>query len=133
MGRIVASVSVASFSALDKALRLDALVDTGATYLTLPLSYKNRLGELEKLEDSVATLADGNRVMCEICGPVRIVIEGFSPIYSSVMFMDDTKTDAKTFEPLLGYIPLEQSRVAVDMLGHRLLKAEAFDLKNVRT
>ncbi len=33
------------------------------------------------------------------------------------------------FEPLLGCIPLEQSQVAVDTLGHRLFKVDAIDLK----
>jgi hypothetical protein len=33
------------------------------------------------------------------------------------------------YEPLLGYILLEQSRAAVDLVGHRLLPVKAFDLK----
>ena len=33
------------------------------------------------------------------------------------------------FEPLLGYIVLEQSQAAVDMLGHRLVKVKYLDLK----
>ena len=32
-------------------------------------------------------------------------------------------------EPLLGYILLEQSRAAVDLVGHRLLPVKTFDLK----
>ena len=33
------------------------------------------------------------------------------------------------YEPLIGYIILEQSQIAVDMLGHRLLHAKKVDLK----
>ncbi len=33
------------------------------------------------------------------------------------------------YEPLLGYIVLEQSQAAVDMLGHRLILAKRLDLK----
>jgi len=35
------------------------------------------------------------------------------------------------YEPLLGYIPLEQSQAAVDMLGHRLVYVKRLDLKNI--
>lgn len=33
------------------------------------------------------------------------------------------------YEPLLGYIPLEQSQAAVDLMGHRLIKVPKVDLK----
>ena len=32
-------------------------------------------------------------------------------------------------EPLIGYVILEQSQAAVDMLGHRLIPIERMDLK----
>jgi len=33
------------------------------------------------------------------------------------------------YEPLLGYLILEQSQVAVDMVGHRLVPVKYIDLK----
>jgi hypothetical protein len=33
------------------------------------------------------------------------------------------------YEPLVGYIVLELSQAAVDMLGHRLVHVKRFDLK----
>ena len=33
------------------------------------------------------------------------------------------------YEPLIGYIVLEQSQAAVDMLGHRLIEVKSLDLK----
>ena len=33
------------------------------------------------------------------------------------------------YEPLVGYIVLEQSQAAVDMVGHRLLHVKKMDLK----
>jgi hypothetical protein len=36
------------------------------------------------------------------------------------------------YEPLVGYIVLEQSRAAVDMVGHRLVPVKHFDLKGIR-
>jgi hypothetical protein len=35
------------------------------------------------------------------------------------------------YEPLVGYLVLEQSQAAVDMLGHRLIHAKHLDLKVV--
>ena len=37
--------------------------------------------------------------------------------------------DEGTYEPLIGYIVLEQSQAAVDMLGHRLIHIKRMDLK----
>jgi len=37
--------------------------------------------------------------------------------------------EAGAYEPLIGYIPLEQAQAAVDMLGHRLVKVSRVDLK----
>ncbi len=33
------------------------------------------------------------------------------------------------YEPLLGYIPLEQSQAVIDLLGHRLIRVPKVDLK----
>jgi hypothetical protein len=33
------------------------------------------------------------------------------------------------YEPLIGYIVLEQCQAAVDMLGHRLIHVKRMDLK----
>jgi hypothetical protein len=39
------------------------------------------------------------------------------------------KPEDGQYEPLLGYIVLEQSQAAVDMLGHRLIHVTRLDLK----
>lgn len=129
MGRIVTSVTTASFENLDKEVTVSALVDTGAMYLTLPLQWKERFGEFGDLREQTCVLADGSRVKGMIAGPVRLKIEGFENIYTDIAFVDMKPDSAGHFEPLLGCIPLEQSQVAVDMLGHRLLKVDASDLK----
>lgn len=64
----------------------------------------------------------------EVCGPVRIQIEGFRPIYSEVLFVDMTPADG-IYEPLIGYIVLEQSQAAVDLVGQRLVHVKHLDLK----
>lgn len=63
----------------------------------------------------------------EVCGPVRIQIEGFPRVYSEVAF-DMNPANGK-FEPLIGYIVLKQSQAGVDMLGHRLIPIKHMDLK----
>jgi hypothetical protein len=39
------------------------------------------------------------------------------------------KNEDREYEPLVGYLVLEAIPVAVDMLGHRLVKVRALDLK----
>lgn len=41
----------------------------------------------------------------------------------------DMQPEDGSYEPLIGYIPLEQAQAAVDMLGHRLVKVSRVDLK----
>jgi len=36
------------------------------------------------------------------------------------------------YEPLIGYITLEQARLVVDMVGHRLVRLPHVDLKRQR-
>jgi predicted aspartyl protease len=129
MGRIITSVTVSSVFQSEKSFRFDALVDTGATYLTLPDVWKERLGDLDKIEDVDFQTATGQIGTGAIHGPVKIQLEGFRPIFSEVLFIEMKTDEEGNYEPLVGYIPLEQIPVAVDMLGHRLIKVRAVDLK----
>ena len=63
-----------------------------------------------------------------VCGPVRLQIEGFSPIFTEIVFVEMSPKDGE-YEPLIGYIVLEQSQAAVDMLGQRLVHVKRLDLK----
>ena len=128
MGRIVASVRIDTISDPSASMRCDALVDTGASYMVLPSAWKERLGGLETIQTVDLETATQEIVQGEICGPVRIQIEGFRPIYNEVLFVNMTPEDG-IYEPLLGYIILEQSEAAVDMLGHRLIHVKRMDLK----
>ena len=51
---------------------------------------------------------------------MKIKIEGFRSIYNEVLFLE-MEPDEGEYEPLLGYITLEQCGAAVDITGHRLL------------
>ena len=128
MGRIITSVTIENFSDPTKAFRCDALVDTGASHMVLPKVWKDRLGSLQMVRPVELETATQETVQGEVCGPVKLQIEGFEPVSSEVLFIEMTPEDG-VYEPLLGYIPLEQSQAAVDMLGHRLLHVKHLDLK----
>ena len=128
VGRIVASVTIENAADLSKALRCDALVDTGASLMVLPSAWKDRLGNLEFSTEIEVETATQETVTAEVCGPVRIQIEGFRAILNEVAFVEMEPTDGE-YEPLIGYIVLEQSLASVDMLGHRLVPIKHMDLK----
>jgi predicted aspartyl protease len=128
MGRIVASVKIQNLTEPEARLRCDALVDTGASYMVLPSAWRERLGSLEEIARIPLETATQATVEGTICGPVRIQIEGFRPIYNEVLFVDMESAD-EDYEPLIGYVILEQSQAAVDMLGHRLIPVKRMDLK----
>lgn len=128
MSRIIASVRIDNASSVSKGLRCDALVDTGASLMVLPNAWKDRLGPLESGAEIEVETATQETVRAEVCGPVRIQIEGFRPIFNEVAFIEMKPADGE-YEPLIGYIVLEQSQAAVDMLGHRLVPIKHMDLK----
>jgi predicted aspartyl protease len=128
MGRIVTQVSVANALEPERQIRFDALVDTGSGLLVLPRAWRDRLGTLPASQTVEMETADQRPVASEVCGPVRIEVEGFRPVFSEVAFFDMHPTDG-VYEPLVGYIVLEQAGIAVDILGQRLVKAKHMDLK----
>jgi hypothetical protein len=128
MGRIVTSVTVKNAADPTREIRCDALVDTGASALFLPTVWRERLGDLRVAGHVDMETADQRVIGGEACGPVEIQIEGFRPIFSEVIFLEMTPAEGR-YEPLLGYIVLEQSQAAVDMVGHRLVPVKHIDLK----
>jgi predicted aspartyl protease len=128
MGRIIASVKIDNVSDPSKSIRCDALVDTGASFMVLPSAWRDRLGNLEFMTEVEMETATQETIKGVVCGPVRIQIEGFRPIHNDVAFVEMTPEDGE-YEPLIGYLVLEQSQAAVDMLGHRLVQVKHMDLK----
>jgi hypothetical protein len=123
MGRIVVPVHIPG-----REILCDALVDTGAGGLVLPTAWRDRLSPFAKsrpvkLETANQRISEG-----EVCGPVEVQIEGFDAVFNEVTFVD-SEPQSGAYERLLGYILLEQSRAAVDPVGHRLVPLKAFDLK----
>lgn len=128
MGRIICQVKVENALNGQESFEFSALVDTGTSHLTLPAAWKDKLGKLKSLETVTLETADQTTIEGEMGGPVMIQIEGFREIYSEVLFVDMQPSDGK-YEPLVGYIVLESSQAAVDIVGHRLIQVKYFDLK----
>jgi predicted aspartyl protease len=128
MGRIYTHVTITNARDESKSMRIQALVDTGASHMVLPSAWKEQLGELTLNDSRELETATQSLVHGEVCGPVIFQIDGFRPVSCDVLFIDMEPTDG-IYEPLVGYIPLEQSGAAVDMLGHRLLHIKHFALK----
>ncbi len=116
MGRIIASVKIENLTDQDAKIRCDALVDTGASYMVLPSAWRDRLGELDEITTVPLETATQETVVGKICGPVRIQIEGFRPIYNEVLFID-MKPENGEYEPLIGYVILEQDNLYAHNAG----------------
>jgi predicted aspartyl protease len=130
MGRIIASVKIGNVFDDSKSVRCDALVDTGASFMVLPMAWRDRLGDIETVTEVEMETATQKTVKGIVCGPVRIQIEGFRPIHHEVAFVEMSPEDGE-YEPLIGYLVLEHSQAAVDVLGHRLVKIKHMDLKTL--
>ena len=131
MGRIIVQATIEN--GIDSTFRIqsDALVDTGAAYLTLPNAWRDRLGKLTLLDTVSVETATQAVVNGDICGPVLLRIGDFRPVLTEVLFIEMEPSDGH-YEPLIGYIPLEQAQAEVDMVGHRLVKFSRVDLKHTR-
>jgi hypothetical protein len=105
-----------------------AFVDTVASMMMLPAVWKDRFGDLESTRTIDVEASTQGTLRCEVCGPVRIQIEGFRPIFNEVAFVEMKPADGE-YEPVIGSIVLSQSQAAVDMLGHRLVPIKHMDLK----
>ncbi len=95
-----------------RAETLDAMVDTGATYLLVPAPVLRRLG-VEPVRRDAFELADGRTEEYDV-GVVTVRLEGREgPTYCIF--------GGETAAPLIGAIVLEGFLLAVDPVGHRLL------------
>jgi predicted aspartyl protease len=128
LGRIVASVTIENAADLSEGLTCAALVDTGASHMVLPTAWKGRLGQLKSTRTIRLETATQEILTGEVCGPVRIQIQGFPAIYNEVSFVEMNPEDGE-YEPLIGYLVLEQSQAEVDMIGHQLIPIKYMDLK----
>lgn len=125
---IIVSVTIDNVRDISMSLRCDAFVDTEFPLMVLPASWKDKLGDLESTRTIEVETATRRTIRGEVCGPVRIQIEGFRPIFSEVSFVE-MKAEGGECKPLIGHIVLAQSQAAIDILRHRLVPIKHMDLK----
>ena len=108
MGRIITEVIVSNTVDKEKSILFDALVDTGASHVVLPKVWKERLGELEFIEEVESEVANQTKGKGEIMGPVKIQIGNFRAVFDEILFIDMEKNQDGKYEPLVGYTILEK-------------------------
>jgi hypothetical protein len=129
MGRIIVQVKITNYFDEEKSIKCDMFVDTGTGALILPTAWKERLGKFKRAEPVELILANQEVIKGEACFPVEIKIQGFRPVSNEVIFVDMKTGEDEDYEPLLGYVILEQAQAAIDMLGHRLIPVKYIDMK----
>lgn len=129
MGRIVSPVTITNYSEPARSIHCEALVDTGAAHMVLPAAWREKLGTLGLVDTVTIETADQRELTAQICGPLRVEVEGFRAVSTDVLFLEMQPSTLGGYEPLIGYLVLEAIPVAVDMLGHRLVPVKHFDLK----
>ena len=90
----------------------DALVDTGATTLSMPRSLMDQIGLTKQYEKRAMTAA-GERIM-NVFGTARVVIMGRDCVTDVLEVPEGNPV-------LIGQIPLEMMDWVVDVLGRRLI------------
>ena len=97
-------------------VNLNALVDTGATYTTLPASMLNQLG-IQPEGSRRFRLADNRQIEYEV-GQARLRLEGQELVVLVVFAPEDAS-------PLLGATALEIFGLGVDPIEQRLIPLPA--------
>ncbi len=126
MGKVLVTATIESIEALfdveqgrrkpDEVRRVavtDALVDTGATYLSLPQRYVQQLG-LRRFRSRRARISSGEVKEFDIYGVVRLTVQGRECTAEIAALSDDCPV-------LIGQIPLEALDFVVDPIGQRLI------------
>lgn len=94
-------------------LKVTALVDSGASMLTIPESIKEQL-QLAKADEQQAELADGSVIKVEVVGPVEVRFKNRIAIVSALVLPGEV-------EVLLGAIPMQAMDVLVDPKQEQLI------------
>lgn len=112
MGMTYATLQLSNF-VTRQSLAVEALVDTGATFLCVTEVIARQLGfDISSGDEQVVLLGDGRLQRVPRIAPIRISIGDRSYITEAVVLGD---------EPLLGVIPLEAMDLVVDPARQRLM------------
>jgi clan AA aspartic protease len=103
--------------AQERQVTVEALVDTGATYVSLPASRARQLG-IEPAERRTFVLTDGRRADYEV-GFGTVSLDGRSA--PTLIVLADEGS-----EPLVGAVILETLGLAADPVGKKLVRVPSF-------
>ncbi len=125
MGLTYSPTTITNLFDPTKVIQCEALVDTGASYLTLPTAWQGQLGKLDLIRQTELLIATQETVAADVYGPVKVELEGFPPAYTEAVFMEMEPADGDYYEPLIGCLVLEAAGIAVDPKTDRLMKSRA--------
>jgi clan AA aspartic protease len=106
MGKVIEKVKIANLLDKTKTIEIEAIVDTGATMLALPVDMVNKLG-LEKIEEVKVKYANGYVETKRIYGAVRLELKGRVGIFDVLAENEDS-------QPLIGQIVLERLDLVIE-------------------
>ena len=112
MGRAVEKVKFTNF-VTGKSVVVDALIDTGATMVSLPQDVVEELG-LRKMREATVRCGDNRREVKPVCGVVTAEISGRSGDF-------DVVREPEGSEPVVGQLALQQLDLLVDAGGERVV------------
>lgn len=93
-------------------VKVSALVDSGASMLSIPRSVFEQLG-LRILGEGDAELADGSIVQLDVAGPIEVRFQNRRTTVEALVVLNET-------DVLLGAIPMEGMDVLLDPKQQRL-------------
>lgn len=125
MDQIFQKVRVSQYGGGGGSIDFRALIDTGASHLTLPRAWKEKFPGVGTLQTRKVELASGELVEAEICGPLAAEIGDCRPIGTEVMFIDMTPDANGEYEPLIGYLPLQSIPVVIDLEHDELVEVRS--------
>jgi clan AA aspartic protease len=96
-----------------RSIQVKALVDTGASLLTIPLSIQKKLG-LSKIDEQNVEMGDGSIITVDIVGPIELRFENRVTIVTAAVLPTEV-------EVLLGIIPMQYMDVLIDPRRERLI------------
>jgi clan AA aspartic protease len=106
MGKVIEKIRLTNFLDPTHTAEVEALIDTGASTIALPLDMVLRLG-LKKLREVRVRYANGTSESKGIYGVVAVEIKGRAGEF-------DVIAEAEGTQPLVGQIVLEQLDLVVD-------------------